>query len=237
MCLIFPPGLSLCLSLNVAFCVPFLDNALHIQKRHPVGIWKHSYQLHGPPYLLPLFVYVLLLFHVETMSFLIYLNIYIYTRIVTLSDVTQKEIVICMISMKNQYLQAVRTKVCCCFYFIFEPSIYLSSSHVLCFLSSCTRNKLIVFFVVPDLHFPCLHELFCTLGCLYFSCVVFFLFFSHFSHFIFLCFVLVFFNATGKLVLCCGVLFTCFLPVSLFLFVQAMCCSRWLRSTDRSKCS
>lgn len=56
MCLIFPPGLSLCLSLNVAFCVPFLDNALHIQKRHPVGIWKHSYQLHGPPYLLPLFV-------------------------------------------------------------------------------------------------------------------------------------------------------------------------------------
>lgn len=120
MCLIFPPGLSLCLSLNVAFCVPFLDNALHIQKRHPVGIWKHSYQLHGPPYLLPPLFYVLLLFHVETEFFLkINLNIYIYTQIITLSDVTQKEIVICMISMKDQYLQASKNQGLLLFLFYF----------------------------------------------------------------------------------------------------------------------
>lgn len=39
---VFPPGLYMymCPSLNVALCVPFLDNALHIQKRQPVGIWK-----------------------------------------------------------------------------------------------------------------------------------------------------------------------------------------------------
>lgn len=41
---VFPPGLYMymCPSLNIALCVPFLDNALHIQKRQPVGIYKRN---------------------------------------------------------------------------------------------------------------------------------------------------------------------------------------------------
>lgn len=45
------------------------------------------------------------------------------------------------------------------------------------------------------------------------------------------------FSALQMLVLLSVFFFMCFLPVSLFLSVQGMFCSRWLRSTDRYKCS
>lgn len=222
--IVFPPGLSMCPSLNVAFCVPFLDNALHIQKRQPVGIWRWNTLT-------------------SCMALLIasLLNIFLFSTLFLCGNFLWG-VYFFLLFKKSHCLMLIKERniTCSIKHFvspIFRALHYLLLFHVLCFVLSCTTNfhhglrcpsyrQIVLYFCVSAWALHVWVSLFLSLG---FCC---------FLPFIFLVFHLspLCFSALGMLVVL-SALHVFFSPISLFLFVQGMCCFRWLRSTDRSKCS
>lgn len=251
---VFPPGLYMymCPSLNVALCVPFSRQCTaHSEEAACRYIWRlktlslrRCMSLLISPFFLVILCFLNLFFFsfpppcVETVTFLWGVDFVSTSGVCLTSKCNQRK----KEKKKKKATRLISTRLRrsrrIWFWSILSPHPSCSSSLVVvssalssvasCQLSSCASSlSPVTKSLVPYVFFLRVLVLLawaCTPGCLlsFFSSSVFF--------------------QLSRMTLCCWVFFMRFfffpprLPLALSL-VQGMCCSRWLRSTDRSKCS